>query len=301
MDIVISAAQGGGKTKTATALVRFFTRTPHANKFNSAVAYWVEPNLYSGARIPVTEITRAILQGTRSDIIVIDEAPDWALEHLKVAVQEARKMLRRNILAIYCVQDRAVGVSESRPWVPAGFVSELTFEEDEFVAPAPEQFDSLRNAIKEGGRSMPVLLDRTAVDGITEQSIGEPYIKEAPELKSLVEAARRIRVLNWDVYTKMLEDMYKHFGVDCVVNLPPFTWPEAARRMDLILKRNHCREILVRGAKAGASGELRKITDKYGSPRLSQISDENIPQLYAELCELNNDKNGFIGYGKEDH
>lgn len=286
MDIVISAAQGGGKTKTATALVRFFTRAPHANKFNSAVAYWIEPKLYSGARIPVTEITRTILQGTRSDIIVLDEAPDWALEHLKVAVQEARKMLRRNILAIYCVQDRAVGVSDSRPWFPVGFVSALTFEEDEFVAPAPEQVENLLNAFKEGGRSRPIFVD-PAVDGIIEQSIGEPYLKEPRTKRILLSLVRRIHSHGRPDDAAELIEVYKHFGADSLDSLAPAFYADAHDRIAGIYSRVESYPFVTRLAKKGKAKEVKALLEPYGVVRPADLKASDASEFLIKVSQLN--------------
>lgn len=207
MDIQINAAQGRGKSTLAHAIA------------NAQGSRLYEVAGFEGANISLTKIARDIVEA-RADVVLFDGAADWSVQHLKEAVQAARQSLRRNIVAIYCITDRGVGVSESAPFIPFGFVN--------VGSPVMEDAEPLRNTFKAG----PLLGTCPDIAGITEQSIGPVKTYTAD---SMVDLARKIHSLGAPTASDELAQAYKEFGASNVISVPPVFWPSLSVKMLNIL------------------------------------------------------------------
>lgn len=283
MDIQINSDQGRGKTGLATDLVRAFTGQRHANRFNSAAAFWVDPSLYYADKSPKAKITRAIVE-SRSDLVVLDDVLPQFLEYLKEAVQIARNSLRRNIVAIYCVQDAAVGVPDNSPFIPLGFVraEPLVWVHDEVIDPTPEQVEKLKNAFKESAGQFFVVGSEDASVGITEESVG-PYIKESRTKEILLRMAREIHNNGVARDKEELAAVYAHFGADSVDALAPTFYADAHDRITPILDRVRCYILVIRLAKKGHAKDVKKLFEPLG---IARIYDAPTTAAHALLTDL---------------
>lgn len=199
MDIQINAAQGRGKTTLARAIA------------NTVGGQIYEAHGFEGANINLTKIARDIVEA-RADVVIFDGAADWSVQHLKGAVQAARQSLRRNIVAIYCVQDHEASVNNStQPFIPFGFVNAGNVWIDEATEISPEQIEKIKSR-------------NTFKAGITEQSVGtvKSYTSDI-----LMDMARLIHAQGNQTAIDELRAVYKHFGVEGIAVLPPIFYATA--------------------------------------------------------------------------
>lgn len=133
MDIQISAAQGRGKSTLARAI---------ANTQGGIIydlSYDGSPNIVMG------DIARKIVEA-RADVVIVDGCEPRAVELYIAAVWAARQSLRRNIVAIYCVQDPSASVAHStQAFIPFGFVNAGNVWVDEATEISPEQIEKLKS------------------------------------------------------------------------------------------------------------------------------------------------------------
>lgn len=305
MDIQINAAQGRGKSTLARAIA------------NTVGGQIYEAHGFEGANINLTKISRDIVEA-RADVVIFDGAADWSVQHLKGAVQAARQSLRRNILAIYCVQDHEASVNNStQAFIPFGFVNAAdafarmddrprntfkdngrnTFKGERYAAGGaaldvqaldPEQAADLFERYAAAHVNVIRVHDEIVVDGITEQSIGDLSAKSytADELLAM---ARLIHDHGNQTAIDELRGVYKHFGVEGVAVLPPIFHATAHA---LILPmwqavvaglRNKCRDI-VKSHMTGAvvPQSLRTIVQEYGI-NVADVDAKHLPELYEKL------------------
>lgn len=209
MDIQINAAQGRGKSTLARAI---------ANTQGGIVyEYTCE---HTGN---IDAVARKIVEA-RADVVIFDEADDWMVRLYKDAVQKARQSLRRNIVAIYCVQDHEANVNNStQAFIPFGFVSAV----DAFTR--MDAAEPSRNTFKVDPEQLRV--EDLGVDGITEQSVGD-MPRKSYTADILMDMARLIHAQGNQTAIDELRAVYKHFGVEGIAVLPPIFYATAH---DLIL------------------------------------------------------------------
>lgn len=215
MDIQINAAQGRGKSTLARAIA------------NTQGGIIYEAAGFEGANISFTKIARDIVEA-RADVVIFDGCPKWdgwRLDNLKEAVQAARQSLRRNIVAIYCVQDRHASVNNStRAFIPFGFVNA--------GAQPLEDAEPVRNTFKADPEQLRAEQLRAA--GIAVKSVGtvKSYTSDI-----LMDMARTIRAHGSQSDILELCDVYGRFGVSGIAVLPPVFFATAHELILPIYKR----------------------------------------------------------------
>lgn len=273
MDIQINADQGRGKTFIAPKIAALF-----GGIYREVDAYLAGPIFNQ------TALKRKIID-SRADVVVIDNCLPWFTPHAKTAVQDARNSLRRNIVAIYCVQDVAVGVPDNGPFIPLGFVraEPLVWVHDEVIDPTPEQVEKLKNAFKESAdRGQFIVGSENASVGITEESVG-PYIKESRTKEILLRLAREVHKYGTSRDKEELAAVYAHYGADSVDALAPTFYADAHDRIAPILDRVRCYILVVRLAKKGHAKDVKKLFEPLG---IARIYDAPTTAAHALLTDL---------------
>lgn len=305
MDIQINAGPRGGKTHLATDLARNFTGQRYAHRSAAGVVFWVDTTLYASANVVLSKITRAVIE-SRCDLVVLDDVPIWAIRHVKDAVQIARNSLRRNILAIYCVQDLNAGIDSPRPFIPAGFVNDrervpafeawtnepetFAIDKDEVKALDPDTVDKLKNVLR--GQPSGVFIPDGSVFGITEESVGvqveagihdEIVVRPTRTKQILLDMAREIHASNALWIADALREVLLDFGADSVDALTPDFYPTAHDAMLPLVYKARLYRIIVTLAKKGKASDVRKLLDKYNARQLRDLDPKFAGALLADI------------------
>lgn len=136
MDILIYAPAGGGKTHLAQLLAKTHGGIVFDATFSNP--------------IPISSLKPRI-RDSHADVIILDDRTDPPSETLLQMMQELRKEMGRDLLAIYCIREFTAGLGHKASWMPNGFVSQpqgFVLGDEAFT---PEAIEEVKNAFKNAG------------------------------------------------------------------------------------------------------------------------------------------------------